>query len=168
MKKIHLYVTTSLVLAVALFFTSCKKGDQGPAGTANVIYSDWMDVTFNKTVRSPGDTVYIAVIDAPKLTNDIINNGDVKVFVNVNTPSSPTVVPLPNYDPFTVIFDQINCVFTPQKITLISLGDESTFTSGGNKAYQYRYVLIPGGVKANSSVDWNNYQEIKQATGLKD
>lgn len=167
MKRTYLHVAV-LLLAGSLFFVSCKKGDQGPAGTANVIYSDWLDVTFNQTVRSPGDTIYIALIDAPKLTNDIINNGDVKVFVNVNTPSSPAVVPLPNYDPFLVIGDEINCVFTPQKITLMSLGDESTYTSGSNKYYQYRYVLIPGGVKATSSVNWNNYQEVQQAVGMKD
>lgn len=168
MKHRNLLVAAGLLLIVTLFSISCKKGGQGPAGTANVIYSDWLDVSFTVIKNTAGDTLgYQAIINAPKLTTDIINNGDVKVFVNINTAASPTIVPLPNYDPF-VIADVINCYFTAQKITLISAGDESTFTSSGNKYFQYRYVLIPGGVKADASVNWNNYQEVKQATGMKD
>lgn len=165
----YLCIVAALLIATASFFTSCKKGDTGPAGTANVIYSDWMDVTYTPIKNTAGDTTYAhqAQIDAPKLTNDILNSGDVKVYVNINTAASPTIVPLPVSD-HKLIDDEINVYFAPQKINLLSFYDESTFTNQGNKYYQYRYIIIPGGVKANASINWNNYEEVKQATGLKD
>jgi len=52
---------------------------------------------------------------------------------------------------------------------LYSTEDASTFTSGGSKAWQYRYVVIPGGTAARTAktINWNNYAEVKAYLGLK-
>src|SRR5687768_7164583 len=87
----HLLVTSATVLAFCLFFTSCKKGDQGPTGTANVIYSDWIDVTFDSSTQS----TYIAwqaSITASKLTTDIVSKGQMQVYVNIGPTDQPNVV----------------------------------------------------------------------------
>ena len=171
MKHKHLSITAAFLLAVTLSFISCKKGTQGPAGTANVIYSDWLVVNFAADTIHSGATIdtvdYYATITATKLDSTVLNKGDVKVYVNVGTSSSPTVA--------EVSAIGLTTVLTSQKITLIGgpgvpASDQySTYTpAGGSQTYLYRYVLIPGGVKASSSVNWNNYQEAKQATGMKD
>jgi hypothetical protein len=42
--------------------------------------------------------------------------------------------------------------------------DAGTITTSGQTAYQFRYVIIPGGVAINgrSAVNWDNYEAIKR------
>ncbi|HEX8174310.1 MAG TPA: hypothetical protein VF543_04225, partial [Pyrinomonadaceae bacterium] len=66
-----------------------------------------------------------------------------------------------------------NVYFARNTISLFANSDLSTYTENGNKFYQFRYVLIPGGTAAGrkpngSTVDWNNYAEVKRYLGLKD
>ena len=120
-----------ILLAVVLIIASCSKegpagaagatgpaGPQGPAGangtvgdgtnrptgptgTANVIYSDWLNVGYGGPVNpiNNGDTPYIAGIAAPKLVDSILSRGEIKVYMNWGTRGSADVVPLPLYDP---------------------------------------------------------------------
>jgi hypothetical protein len=151
-------------------------GVQGAAGTANVIYSAWIDVIFDPVVDStvtPLDTIaWTAEIPAAKLDNAILTNGEVKVYMNVSTSDNPAVFPLPITDLFALTGVQnVNLYFIPGAIELYSTEDASTFTTtGGKKAWQFRYVLIPGGTAARSSkiIDWNNYAAVKAYLGLKD
>ena len=117
MKKVNLF-RFSLLLAVIVVFTYCSKegdagpqgpagpagptgqtgpqGPQGPAGTANVVYSNWIDVTFTPQVPAPGDTTgWAATINAPKLVDSILNKGDIKVYVNFGSSADPAVFALP-------------------------------------------------------------------------
>jgi hypothetical protein len=180
MRKIKLL---GLVLAASIFAVSCQKGDAGPAGatgpagpagpsgpagaagTANVIYSDWTDVTFNTTS-------YTGTINAAQLTSDILNKGEVKVFVNIGRPDSLSVIPLPivNYYLGTNGTTDYILDLTPNLMVgkiILEIGGTGTFfpnTTPDNlnrKYFQYRYVLIPGGVKTTSNVDWNNYAQVK-------
>lgn len=201
----NLYTKLSItLLVVTLIFASCKKGDTGPAGpagptgapgaagtagatgpqgpkgdtgTANVIYSEWLDVTFEAdTFRRPGNVLdtagWIATIPAPKLTDSIINTGDVKVYLNVGSDSADNqlVMPLPIFDNF-LIGAVINTYFQSQLIILASSADVSSVTLRGFHYFQYRYILIPGGITAapvRNTIDWNNYQQVKELLGLKD
>jgi hypothetical protein len=188
MKKFNLFCS-SLLLAVILIFTSCAKdgdtgpqgpagpagpagpngptGPQGPAGTANVVYSNWSDVTFAAQVPSPGDTTWTATITAPKLVDSILNRGEIKVYVNFGSTAAPQVFALP-------ITSDIGFILIPYfqvgKINLVSDIDAGTETgTGGVKFFQYRYVLIPGVVPGRlATVDWNNYDAVKKYLGLKD
>lgn len=187
---------TYLLLMLLIGFTSCSKdgatGPEGPAGpagpagpggpagpagangaagTANVIYSAWLDVTFT-AVTNPDDITdtlaFQAAIPAPKLTNEILNSGDVKVYFNWGTSAQPDIDPLPYYNVF------FNYTFTTSltqgSIGLIASFDASTFTDAGSKYFQFRYVLIPGGTNArtSSAVDWTNYASVKAYLGLQD
>lgn len=189
MKHMFLRSTYALVVTVALLFTACKKGDTGPAGekgdtgekgatgangatgkpgSANVIYSDWIDVTFNAV-----DTAYEGVIDAPKIVDSIVQKGEVKVYWNINTPASPTIVTLPFADN-GLIFGLKDFLVFP----IIQAGNiflESTYnvssrtTQTGEKVFQFRYVVIPGGVGARTAtVNWDDYNQVKAYLGLKD
>ncbi len=198
MKKTSLTMPSVLLLAVVLFFSYCKKGDTGPAGpagaagpagpagpagangaqgpkgdtgTANVIYSAWLDVAFvavTDTVAGVVDTLgYDAEIPAPKLTDAILNRGEIKVYLNAGTPTDLAVFPLPYFNINSLL--SINAFFVPGFILVSSNADASTVTISGQKTLQYRYILIPGSVPGQKApkVNWNNYSEVEAYLGLK-
>jgi len=187
--KPFLTVFSSLLL-ITLIFTQCKKGDTGPAGpagatgpagpagpkgdtgTTNVIYSAWLDVLYAADTVHNGaliDTVgYYANITATKLTSAILSGGEMKVYMNLGTSTTPDVAPLPYFDVYTNI--SVTPEFLLQKIFLYSDVNASTVTVSGQKYLQYRYILIPGnqGARMAKSIDWNDYNKVKAFLGLKD
>ncbi|SEL71511.1 hypothetical protein SAMN04488505_102924 [Chitinophaga rupis] len=202
MKRVTTHIASLMLLAVSLLYVACTKegpagpqGEQGPpganganggagpagpqgekgdTGTANVIYSDWLDVVFEAdTFRNAGvlDTAgFFSGIDAPKLDQTILTTGEMKVYVNLGTAADPNVVPLPYYD---VYFNaNINVNFVTGGIGLYSNFDPGTGidSDSGEKIRQYRYILIPGGANARKAknINWNNYKEVKAYLKLKD
>jgi len=170
-----------LVISAIMIMASCKKGDpglqgpEGPAGTANVFYTDWFIVDYNpETGPGGGVTRYFATIPAPRLVDSIIARGEIKVYFNKGTSAEPDVVTLPYYDP--ILFDPavvINPIFSPGLIYLSSNLNMGTFDENNQKRYQYRYIIIPGGTSGRpapgaKTIDWNNYKEVQAYLGLKD
>lgn len=198
MKLFSRHLPYFFFFAVVLAFAACSKdGDQGPAGpagadgaagaagpagpagakgdtgVANVIYSDWMDVpgfVLDTATNRQGtiDTFGLTSgFEVPALTTDILNKGLVKVYINLNTAADPVIAPLPYVDNS---FINIRYIGVTGGILLFSNIDASTTTDdNGNVIYQYRYILIPGGVAARSAsgVDWNNYKSVQKYLGLK-
>ncbi|GAA0553452.1 hypothetical protein GCM10009415_39270 [Chitinophaga japonensis] len=142
-----------------------EQGPKGDTGTANVIYSGWLDVTFGLNSDS---TAFIAEIDAPKIDQEVLATGEVKVYMNLSNASDPFIVPLPYFDGTFLI----NVRMYEQTINLLSFNNLSTFTdeNDGMKYQQARYVIIPGGTAARQAagIDWNDYQQVKNYLGLKD
>jgi hypothetical protein len=181
MKKVFGYLFVACMFSLALGMTSCKKGDTGPAGpqgeqgpkgdsgvagTSGIIYSEWIDATFN--VTSDGGT-YFYDVDAPKITEDILNSGDVKVYTQYHTSTSGelVVLPLPYFDGSFII----NVSIFTGGFEIYSNVDASSYTDdNGNPGFQYRYVIIPGGKAARqkAGIDWNNYEQVKKYLHLKD
>ena len=192
MKKNLVTFQGILLVACMLMFASCSKtgptgatgpagaagpagsqgstGATGTAGTANVIYSAWLNVTYVGS-DSAG---WSAQISAPKLTDSILNTGTMKVYLNYGSDSanSALVLALPLDGNLGLIAEPY---FETQLITIIAGSDLSSFTNNGNHYYQYRYVLIPGGTTAlptsvnggKTSIDWNDYNQVKRFLGLK-
>ncbi|HEY4290246.1 MAG TPA: hypothetical protein VGN00_24265 [Puia sp.] len=180
--KPKLYSCLAIVLFAAIFVISCKKGDTGPAGpagpagaagtagaagpkgdsgTANVVYSAWTDVTYapiTDDTTNPGtiDTLaWAAAISAPKLTSDILNKGEIKVYFNFGSTANPDIIPLPFID-FISTGWNIQVDLAVGNIYLTANDNFSSGTSGGVKLGQYRYILIPGSVPASVNVkDYN-------------
>lgn len=194
MKRDFLSKILLVLFCAALTIVGCKKGDTGPqgdpgpagspgsagapgaqgpkgdTGVANVIYSDWLDVTFDPVVNSADDTVaWTATIPAPTLSDVILNTGEIKVYLNAGTAADPSVFPLPITDLFALTgVLNLNLYFTLQTINIYSDADAGTFTDNGEKAFQYRYILIPGGVHGiPKQMDWNDYNQVKSVLGLK-
>lgn len=173
---------TMLLVVVAALFTNCKKGDTGPegpegpagpagppgpAGTANVIYSNWLDVTYTADVENGQTIGYFSEWTVDKLSNAILNSGDVKVYFNFGSAAEPDIVHLPMSDPF---FDlHVTVDLFPKLIYLYSNFNASTVTQDGAKIRQHRYILIPGGVPARiAQPDWNDYNKVKEFYNLPD
>lgn len=118
-----------------------EQGEQGSTGTANVIYSDWIASGFPASIT---DNVEDFDIDAPKLTQEIIDKGVILAYGK--TTGDPDVLPLPVYIP-TVNESYYHRV---ENVGLLQIrvmsGDGSAI--GGTVFGEYRYVLIPGGVPA--------------------
>jgi len=186
-------VLIPLVLLSGLFFVmfmiSCgKQGGVGPAGPAgstgpvgpagpkgdsasgSVIYSDWLDVTYQAdTVHTPQgkiDTIgYYGDISVPKLTQALLSTADVKVYINTSDTSAPLIYPLP-YNGSSGLYISISAY--TQIIQLYSNGNVSTILSNGKKIQQYRYMIVPGNTKATTSdkVKWSDYTAVKAYLGL--
>ena len=127
-------------------------GAQGQAGTANVLYSDWLDLIPNKLPSRE------TTITAPRITQNVIDNSDVRVYIRIGVNN---VFPLP--------YSDLTYWLLLGKIT-IQVAGNSTINTG----IKIRYVIIPGGTsigagrKAAPEVDLNDYQAIKTYYNLKD
>jgi hypothetical protein len=133
-------------------------GAQGPPGTANVIYSNWTDtLTYFLASATTTDTI-VGELLAPGITADILNKGDVKVYVNLNTTADPVIVPLP----YRYGDGYIDVLFFVGGFDI-----ESNLNLPG---FPLRYIIIPGGTAARRTgiVDWNNYASVKAYLHLKD
>jgi len=127
-----------------------EQGEQGETGTANVIYSEWIDSGFPLDITSSSDTFEIP---APQITEEISNSGVVLVYAQfrtfINVLGIPAVVANRSYY-FNFIPGTLN-------ITVASLdGSNVGATSFGS----YRYVIIPGGVAASKSDATTDYTKM--------
>lgn len=134
-----------------------------------MLYSNWLDVKLKQDPAQNGGKYYNGTIDAPKLDKKMLDEAEIKVYINLNSTDEPAISPLPYSD------EQGNIIrfFAADKaIYIISNVDASTFVDGtdGKKYYQYRYVIIPGGsaIRKAQEINWNNYAEVKAFLGLKD
>jgi hypothetical protein len=174
MKHVFSVLSVTCIAFFTIFLsttnTGCKKGKdgaKGDTGTANVMFSKWQTVIFAPAINNAGDTVaWTGTLAAPKLTKGIIDSGTVKVYVNTGTAADPFVFPLPLADFVYGLSGvrNINLYFTVGNIEMYSTEDAGTITTGGQTAWQYRYVIIPGGVPTGRSetVDWNNYPAVQK------
>jgi hypothetical protein len=196
MKLISRHLPTIVILTILSAMVSCSKdedpgpagpaGAQGPAGpagaqgpkgdsgTANVIYSDWQNVQFDSIFDSQDTTQFLGMyrgyIDVPKITQDILTKGDIHVYFNYNTAAAPYIFALPYADASVYINYRAAVDDIGGFIELNSNADLTAgVPQGGTETvFQFRYVLIPGGVAARISLDWKNYQDVKKFLGLKD
>jgi hypothetical protein len=181
MKKLTMQSLATILVAVLISFSSCSKegpagatgatgangatgatGPQGPAGVSNIIYSAWTDTISAWYYTSPTttDTVWTPW-EVPALTADILNKGDVRVYVNFNTAADPVIKPLPFYDGNGGYIDYL------AGTGVIQLETNYPGIPGN---FSFRYVLIPGGTAARkaSGIDWNDYNAVKKYLNLKD
>ncbi|HVY75512.1 MAG TPA: hypothetical protein VG890_11815 [Puia sp.] len=156
MKNSKWILILSAVLMVAMI--SCQKGDtgpagpQGPAGPDSVVYSQWilLSPTFDDN-----DTLFLDTVNAPSITQGILDSGIVLSYVNIGSSSAPDIVATSSIN-YVVLFEE----FTVGKIYLtISPYDDLS-------DMPYRYVTIPGskieGNRTTGSVNGYTIQELKK------
>lgn len=185
--RISYRLPVMLALFIVSILISCSKegpvGPEGPAGpagpkgdsgTSGVIYSDWLDVAFRPdTIHLSGggiDTVgYYADVPAPQLSKALLSSADVRLYINAGTASDPSIYPLPYFNVYSGL--SIDFSAHEQSLDMYSNGDMTTVvSSSGVKFQQFRYMIIPGNIKATASakVNWSDYETVKAHLGLKD
>jgi hypothetical protein len=169
----NMLIPCLFLMTLPMMMNSCKKGDTGPAGTANVIFSDWFTATpWTK------DTVFDVYgfnysKSAPDITQNVLDSGTVIVYGKLkgyNTLIWPTnnVGQLPiviNYK-----FSSGGITYTDTWSAFLSAGqvkirfvnDQDYYGSIAN-THQFRYVIIPGAKKATASnYAHMSYEEVCQ------
>ncbi|MDN5284539.1 MAG: hypothetical protein JWR38_813 [Mucilaginibacter sp.] len=149
---------------------------QGPAGTANVIYSDWITPTTYTQTTIFGTIHFSSIITAAKITQDILDKGTVIVYGKLSG-YNPIIWPVDNVAQLPIIITYMSGansnIDTWSGIT--SLGQiQIDLTSSLNaygsisNAHSFRYVIIPGGVHITANINFKNYAQVKQALHLTD
>jgi len=151
------------------------KGDQGDPGTANVIYSDWTTPDSWEPAEIFGDSLRQGDIIADSLTQEIVDQGVVKVYVDFF--NADFIYQLPVSDvagfPYSLSFK-----IKPDTLRLEFYDPDNPNSDPGSlpSSNKFRYVLIPGGQAAGSSsntsssraLDEISYQELKQRLDIPD
>lgn len=197
----------ALCTASVLFITSCSKtgpagpagaqglqgtaGAQGPAGaagaqgvpgTVNVMYSAWtgfVEATWAAPINEFGKNVRYYPIPVTQVTDSIINTGVVLVYLRVpSTNIVPSLLPQTFYS-FTQTGNQymgFNLLAGQIKIKFFNIDNTNDPGSFGSLV-EYRYVIIPGGVKItgrslatgeSSRLDYKDYNSVKTYFNLPD
>lgn len=145
MKSIKSLLVVASIIVIGL--VSCSKGSTGPtgatgpagpAGPDSVLYSPWTPLALTYVTA---DTLFEETITAPAITQAILDSGVILSYVNFKEQNGtyhvlPTVGLLGQgfFEDFSVGAININSVF-----------DYSTLP--------YRYVVIPGSLKAGNSAN---------------
>ncbi len=150
-------------------------GPQGPPGTANVVYSDWF---------TPGSYTKDTVFGIwgfnynkpePRITQGIVDQGSVLVYAKL-LGYNPSVWPAAEvalmpiqltYMQGGVTRDTWSAHITPGNVKIRFINDRNVYNVIANR-HQFRYVIIPGGIKAVSALNPNDYKAMAAAFRLDD
>lgn len=138
------------------------QGDQGEPGTANVTYSDWFTIT-QSDWSGIGSIKITEAIDAPEVTEEIIDKGVVLVYHQFNNQTRQ----LPySYSPNGL---HLVYLFVASSITIEGFHLNAT-TISNISPLKFRYVVIPGGTAAGGRIglDYSDYEEVKAYYGIPD
>ncbi len=128
-------------------------GTTGATGTANVLYSDWLDLIPNVLPS------FQTTIVAHKITQNILDTGDVRVYLKI--PNDNNLVTLLPYS--TLSYN----IFLGKIVFSVS-GAGSVI----NRGLKIRYIIIPGGISIGSgrkaAVDYTDYEAVKAYYNLVD
>ena len=172
MKKTTIKMTAACFMLIATL-GSCVKGDKGAAGTngtngtngnANVHagtisvgYSDW-------TYTSSSWTYYFELTDN-SITQDVVDNGTVSVFLSSNGGTSWQAIPMTVYINTTESYSFGFKYYLNGATLFLTFSDASTITSS-YPTYTFKLVAVGGAQRqANPHTNWNNYNEVQAALG---
>ncbi|MEX0275869.1 MAG: hypothetical protein AB3N16_15970 [Flavobacteriaceae bacterium] len=140
------------------------QGPQGETGTANVIYSDWIQANYLNTNPVPSNVMGLATFSPSELN---VANDVVLVYGGNNINGDFEIFPLPYLRNGNIYFTF--GLFSPGETGNLQLQIRPYTLDGTNASFSYfdyfRYVVIPGGTSTSgksSSIDYTkmSYKEI--------
>ena len=152
-------LTSSLILMV-VFVCSCKKGDtgpKGPAGTANVIYSEWFIPSSYTMTTIFGIKNFDHPRQAPAITQAIIDSGMVLTFGKLSGYNSQVwpagqIAQLPvsiTYMQGNTTTDTWSAFDSVGKLRINFVNNLNIYNSISTQ-HSFRYIIVPGGFKASN------------------
>jgi len=136
------FLSTILLTFIFLGCSKPEDGAIGPAGTANVIYSNWESAPTATPTTIDGTNGNATSITVTKLNQDILDKGTVLVYGKFAT----TVFALPYV---STAGGSANTLTYFPELNNIKLFRFKHDGSGGvsiSTSVQFRYILIPGGI----------------------
>ncbi len=152
-----------IYFSITVLAAACSKGDAGPggpAGTANVIYSDWFQPAAYKKDTIFGSWGFNYDQAAAGITQKILDSGTVITFGKLNGyvasvwPEDQVAqlpIALTYLSGTTPNIDTWSALLTPGNLR-IQLQSSLNAYGSISTAHHFRYIIIPGGVKTNASV----------------
>jgi len=161
-------VALSFVLAF-VFCCSCKKGDTGPAGTANVLYSDWFTATPWAQTTVFGTKNFDYTKTAPGITQNVIDSGVVLVFGKLSG-YSPSIWPTGQVSQLPILLTYVQgatqtdtwSAYTTLGNLRINFVNNTNLYGNISTAHSFRYIIVPGAVKTGRRMDLRSmsYEEV--------
>jgi hypothetical protein len=146
------------VAILTLSIASCKKGDTGPAGTANVIYSDWFQPASYTKDTVFGIWGFSYIQSAPEISQNVVDSGSVIVYGKL-TGYNPLIWPAAQVAPLPIsltyvqgatMTDTWSGLVSPGQIKIRFVNDHNYWTSLAT-THKFRYIVIPGAKKTAAS-----------------
>lgn len=143
--------------------TAGTAGTSGTSGTAtNVIYSDWFTPAFVDWQKNTEKSYLYSIIEA-KVTQDIIDKGVVLAYSRQVASGPAYLLPLMLETNSGLTSYNVVAALGKINITFYELLDIQGKPAIG---LQFRYVIIPGGVKTRANIDYTNFDEVAKAFGI--
>jgi len=146
------------------------QGDQGETGTANVIYSEWIAAGFEDPITDDFDQFEL---DVPQLNEVLQDSGVILVYARKSTLIYPIPVTF-----FGTLDENYNWRLLTTNDDFIAVRVNSTDGGVIGTPFlndEYRYVLIPGGVQAESGRSYTqadyqamSYEEVAALFDIRD
>ncbi len=147
-------------------------GPQGPAGPAgsgagtgtaiNVIYSDWFTPAFVDWQKITEKSYLFGIIEV-NITQDIIDKGVVLAYSRQVASGPVYLLPMMLETSSGLTNYNIAAALGKISITFTELLDIQGRPATG---LQYRYVIIPGGVKSRANIDYSNFDDVAKTFGI--
>ncbi len=142
-----------------------RENREGDEGTANVIYSDWMDIEWN----GADETYNKAMIIEEPLVADISDKGTLLMYVTDEIGTVALMIPF-LYDNDFFYFYAVNSSNVGLALTVESLDGTTPVFDYAAIGFRVRFVLIPGGVPIGKMQDsfWEDYEAVSSYFGIPD
>lgn len=164
----RIFLILAIVATTATVLLSCQKGDAGPAGpagpagsagpagpagptgTANVTYSNWfsfVSADWTGKVDSLLGDIALANKATTAVTQAVLDNGLVMGYVKLATTPNPSgVILLPATVPLTDNVLKIGVLPSVGNVGFYNQLIDGSDIFGLVAPFQFRYIIIPGGV----------------------
>jgi len=148
------FVSILIITSISCSTEDGKDGEQGPPGTANVMYSNWINQDWNFSDNATFKTMRVI---ENRITPDFVNSGGIILGFFKFQDNVPYNLPyqsisdknIRNYYP--VFFSNNSEIrFTLQSTDGTDLTPSEVNGVGPNIQARYKYVLIPGGANISS------------------
>lgn len=164
--------------------TNGTNGTNGATGSANVIYSDWKTSPYvSRDTTVDGTCLRVRHLNVPELSADILKSGVILTYFRIGSLGPYN---LPYISDAGGATNQISSIYNLNKILIYRhTFDSCRFTAAVAEAFpgqpvmltlpqslEYRYIIIPGGVKAAKKVLPNyskmSYSEVCESLNIKE